>query len=45
MDDFHLVGFLVMVAISHFEALLAPVALAAAAVFSAAPMKFEPITV
>ena len=45
MDDLQLLGFLAMVAISHFEALLMPVALAAAAVFSAAPLKFEPIAV
>ena len=45
MDDLQLVGFLVMVAISHFEALLVPVTHAAAAVFSAAPMTFEPIAI
>ena len=45
MDDCQLIGFLIMALVAHFSNLLVPVALAAAAVFSAAPLKFEPITV
>ena len=44
MEDLQLVGFLVMVAIADLSALLLPIGLAAAAVLSAAPLKFEPIT-
>ena len=45
MEDLQLIGFLVMVAVAHMSALLVPIGLTAAAVLSAAPLKFEPIAV
>ena len=45
MHDLQLIGFLVLVAASHLDALLIPVGLAAAALASAAPLDFEPVSV